>query len=371
VYPGATHTRFEHALGAYHLARVTMGLLRERGDLAGVSDEECAITAVAALLHDVGHYPFSHAVEELEVDQIRRHTDIARDLITGELAAILEERWDADPSVVASLVAGPQQGDPPLTETQLLLRSLLDSSLDVDKLDYLVRDARGANVPYGVVDTQRLIGTLAVRRDEDGRAGLAVETKGVSALQSLVFAKHLMFATVYWHHACRAGVVMLLRALQEALRAGYVEAASVERCDDAELMAALGSSDAPDVVAALARGLRDRRLYKRAVEIGVDDERFDRLERLWFRPAQRAVLEDGWAASCGAHEAGVLLDVPEPRPIVVDLPVIVDGGEASEWDHVSGLSTTDLDRFQQWVRKIRVFAAGADVAAALSSSQVV
>jgi hypothetical protein len=67
----------------------------------------------------------------------------------------------------------------------------------------------------------------------------------------------------------------------------------------------------------------------------------------------------------------VLLDVPEPRPIVVDLPVIVDGGEASEWDHVSGLSTTDLDRFQQWVRKIRVFAAGADVAAALSSSQVV
>ena len=368
VFPGARHTRFEHSIGVFHLAGLALGRLAAIGVGADAADERALLAA--ALLHDVGHYPFSHAVEELEVDQVRRHTDIARDLITGELAATLEEEWDVDPHLVASLVAGPQQGDAPLTATQSLLRSLLDSSLDVDKLDYLVRDARGANVPYGVVDVERLLGSLAVRDPGDGPRELAVETKGVSALQSLVFAKHLMFATVYWHHACRSAVVMLLRALQEALRAGYVKAPELERSDDDELLATLRAPDAPDLVRTLASRLRDRRLYKRAVEVGVDSPDFERLERLWFRPAQRSVLEDGWAASVGAAEGDVLLDVPEPRRIVVDLPVIVGDGEASEWDLVSGLATTDLDRFQRWVRKIRIFATDADVAAAFGSSGV-
>jgi HD superfamily phosphohydrolase len=363
VFPGARHTRFEHSLGVFHLAGLALDRLR---DMAGFADTDERALRAAALLHDVGHYPFSHAVEELEVDQIRRHTDIARDLITTELRDILETQWDVDPVLVASLVAGPQQGDPQLSDAQMLLRSLLDSSLDVDKLDYLVRDARGANVPYGVVDVQRLIGALAIRQADEGHTELAVEAKGVSALQSLVFAKHLMFATVYWHHACRAAVVMLLRCIQEALRASYVTPAQVERSDDDELLAILRADDAPDLVRTLAQRLRDRRLYKRAVEVGIDEAGFDRLELLWFRPAQRSVLEDGWAASAGAREGEVLLDVPEPRHIVVDLPVIVDGGEASEWDRVSGLSTTDLERFQRWVRKIRVFAESREIAERVS-----
>jgi len=363
VFPGARHTRFEHSLGVFHLAGLALGRLRSTDGAPRFEPSDERALLAGALLHDVGHYPFSHAVEELEVDQIRRHTDIARDLITHDLAQILESEWDVDPTLVASLVAGPQLGDASLTDAQMLLRSLLDSSLDVDKLDYLVRDARGANVPYGVVDVQRLIASLAVRIADEGHTELAVETKGVASLQSLVFAKHLMFATVYWHHACRAGVVMLLRALQEALRAGYLKATELERCDDAELLAALRSDDAPDLVRTLGRRLRDRRLYKRAVEVGIEAPDFERLERLWFRPAQRSVLEDGWAVAAGAGEGDVLLDVPEPRRIVVDLPVIVDGGEASEWDLVSGLATTDLDRFQRWVRKIRVFAASPEIAA--------
>jgi HD superfamily phosphohydrolase len=371
VFPGARHTRFEHSLGVFHLAGVALRRLRRT---AGAPDfdpaDERALLA-GALLHDVGHYPFSHAVEELEVDQIRRHVDIARDLIVGELADVLDKAWDVDPFLVASLVAGPRQGDAPLSADQTLLRSLIDSALDVDKLDYLVRDARGANVPYGVVDVQRLIGALAVRRAEDERPELAVETKGISALQSLVFAKHLMFATVYWHHACRAAVVMLLRAVQEALRAGYIEPAQVERSDDAALLATLRADDAPALVRTLSARLRDRRLYKRAAEIGIEDADFARLEALWFRPAQRAVLEDGWAASSGAAQGDVLLDVPEPRQIVVDLPVVVGDGEASEWDLVSGLSTTDLDRFQRWVRKIRVFASSHDAAEAVRTADVV
>jgi HD superfamily phosphohydrolase len=369
VFPGARHTRFEHSIGVFHLAGLAVARLRAAPGAPAIEASDERALAAAALLHDVGHYPFSHAVEELEVEQIRPHTEIARHLILGgELGDALSVAWEVDPALVAALVAGPQLGDQPLTEAQMLLRSVLDSALDVDKLDYLVRDARGANVPYGVVDVQRLIGALAVRRDEDGRPELAVETKGVSALQSLVFAKHLMFATVYWHHACRAALVMLLRAIQEALRAGYVEAADLERSDDAALLAVLTSDDAPDLTRTLARRLRDRRLYKRGVEMGIEHADFDRLERLWFRPAQRSVLEDGWASAAGGGSGDVLLDIPEPRRIVVDLPVIVDEDEASDWDLVSGLSTDDLDRFQRWVRKIRVFTANAELGATLRSS---
>jgi hypothetical protein len=164
---------------------------------------------------------------------------------------------------------------------------------------------------------------------------------------------------------------MLLRALQEALRAGYVDPVQLERSDDAALLATLRGDDAPALVRTLAGRLRDRRLYKRAAEVGIDDDHFTRLEALWFRPAQRAVLEDGWSASAGAAQGDVLLDVPEPRQIVVDLPVIVGDGEASEWDLVSGLSTTDLDRFQRWVRKIRVFASTHETAEAVRAADLV
>lgn len=352
----------------FHVAGLVLERLRmlPQAPRTEASDERAFLAA--ALLHDVGHYPFSHAIEELEIDQVRRHTDISRDLITtGELAAVLARLWDVDPSLVAAIVAGPasSDGDEPLTEAQTLLRSALDSGLDVDKLDYLVRDARGANVPYGVVDVQRLIGSLGVWRDADGRPSLAVQSKGVASLQSLVFAKHLMFATVYWHHACRAAVVMLLRAVQEGLHAGVLDPVAVERSDDESLLRLLAAIDAPKLPAELAERLRARRLYKRGLEVHIDDDAFERLERLWFHPTQRAVLEDGWSASLGAQAGSVLLDVPEPRRIAVDLPVILEGGEASEWDEVSGLGTGDLDRFQRWVRTIRMFAASPDLAARL------
>src|SRR5919112_4847163 len=93
VYPGATHTRFEHALGAYHLARQTLALLDERGELRGIAGDECALVRAAALLHDVGHYPYSHALEEIGAVH---HEEVARPLITaGPVAETLTEALGA------------------------------------------------------------------------------------------------------------------------------------------------------------------------------------------------------------------------------------------------------------------------------------
>jgi HD superfamily phosphohydrolase len=360
VFPGARHTRFEHSIGVYHVATLVLERLR---DDAGVEATDERALLAAALLHDVGHYPFSHAIEELEIDQVRPHAEIARELISAsEIANELARHWDVDPKLVGALLAGPPEGET-LTETQSLLRSVLDSDLDVDKLDYLVRDAHAANVPYGVVDVQRLIGSLVVWRDEAGTPQLAVGAKGVSALQSLVFAKHLMFATVYWHHACRAATVMLLRAVQEGLRTGEVESETIERTDDELLLGELCASNAP-LVSELGARLRTRRLYKRGLDVRIDDAAFGPLEQLWFRPTQRATLEDGWAAAVGAEPGSVLLDIPEPRRISVGMPV-VENGAAARWDEVSGLSLGDLDRFQRWVRTIRVFGATYEIGAEL------
>ncbi|MEP7067179.1 MAG: HD domain-containing protein, partial [Gemmatimonadota bacterium] len=130
VYPGATHSRFEHALGTYHLTGRTLALLRERGDLARVPADECAIVRAAALLHDVGHYPFSHALEEIGA---LHHETVARTLIIGgEIAAVLSTTIGSNAAMRAhALITG---------ESESPLQGLISGSLDLDKIEYLKRD---------------------------------------------------------------------------------------------------------------------------------------------------------------------------------------------------------------------------------------
>src|SRR3954463_4897734 len=127
VYPGATHSRFEHALGTYHLARRALTLLDERGVLAGIPRLACSTVRIAALLHDIGHYPFSHALEEIGA---LHHEEVARPLITeGEVAEVLcREVGPKAPERIIELIRG--KSDSPL-------QGLISGSIDLDKLDYL------------------------------------------------------------------------------------------------------------------------------------------------------------------------------------------------------------------------------------------
>src|SRR3954453_21007836 len=127
VYPGASHSRFEHALGAYHLARRTLGLFSERDLTSGVDAEECRIARYAALLHDIGHYPFSHALEEIGA---LHHEEVARPLITsGEIAGILRKELGADaPERIMAIIRGTSRSP---------LQGLISGSLDLDKIEYL------------------------------------------------------------------------------------------------------------------------------------------------------------------------------------------------------------------------------------------
>ena len=324
VYPGATHTRFDHALGVYHLMRRALEGLREQGDLADVPPGDPALIPLAGLLHDIGHYPFSHALEELaEVGEVGHHEAlVGRFLAEPEVAGALAE-VDAGAAVrVEDLIRG--RSDSPL-------QGLVSGSLDLDKIEYLKRDARFCGVPYGEVDVDRLLHALVLVRDPDsGTLELGVREKGVAALESLLFAKYQMFRNVYWHHAVRAGTVLYKRIVSEALEAGLLTADELVGRADEELLFLLQSRAGDGPVGARLRDLRARRLPKRAGEV-VAAELDGGAVGEWLAadtPLKREV-EERLAPELGLPPGTVYLDYPEKgRMFGLDLLVLRRGGEA-------------------------------------------
>ncbi len=210
VYPAAHHTRLEHSLGVYHTAlRYLKRLSHDERftQIVGTADAERFL--VAALLHDVGHWPFCHPLEDIGLPQIPRHEQFAEQfLTTGTLAEILKSEWNLDPHSLVSLLSGTAVGQP-----AGILRSMLSGPIDVDKMDYLQRDSLHAGVPYGRnFDQQRLIGSLCLNAKADG---LAITEKGRTAAEMMVFCRYVMFSEVYWHHAVRSATAMLQRAVYE------------------------------------------------------------------------------------------------------------------------------------------------------------
>jgi uncharacterized protein len=370
VWPGARHTRFEHSLGVMHLTRLAIDHIR--GDPAGrwLTNGDARVAVAAALLHDIGHYPFSHAIEELG-PPIVPHERGGRRLIEGpEIAPILEEAWGVDPHRVANFV-DPNGADLPPADR--LLRGVLSGALDMDKLDYLPRDARACNVPYGGVDTARLIDALTIATIE-GPGGdviprVAIGEKGISPLHSLINARQEMFDNVYWHHTNRACMVMLLRATQDALLASALRPEELTEHDDDSLLMRLTSDEMPGPTRRLARALRDRHIHKRAVEIGSRAfELYARLGNLFFDPLARRDVELRLSASL-AEEIGepvpaeaVLIDIPKPERWRSDVWVTFERPPVGfeplmPWREVVGLTDEDFKRYEEHRRLIRIVAA--------------
>jgi len=348
VYPGATHTRFEHALGAYHLARLTMALMDQRGELGGVSLEERAVAQAAALLHDVGHYPFSHALEEIGA---LHHEEVATPLVlSGRVGDTLTATLGAGvPARVLALIRG--TSDSPL-------QGLISGSLDLDKIEYLKRDALMCGVPYGEIDVDRLLNSLVlVDEPATGRRMIGVLEKGLSALESLLFAKYQMYRNVYWHHAVRSATAMYKRLVDEALTAGDVDARALSTFDDEGLLHRLGHRGSSPLLSAL----RERRLYKRVLECPAAELGDDAPEWIADDRARTIETEDRIAAQLGLGPSELFLDFPAKTQMLgLDLPVVRRSGE------VRHLTTAGLEgvinlpvlseQLYQSARWLRVFA---------------
>ena len=362
VWPGAKHSRFEHSLGVFALTRRALGHLRPiLAGQFGATEADLDAIAAAALLHDIGHYPFSHAIEELG-PPVLPHETVGRAIVEhGAVATVLERDWGLDPARVANLIETREEL-PPLDR---LLVGLLSGTLDMDKLDYLPRDAKACNVPYGRVDTPRLIDALTIAPVE-GQPLIIVGEKGVSALHSLINARQEMFDNVYWHHTNRACMIMLLRAVQEALLAGAVRPAQLTRHDDASLLALLGDGAMPPTTGALVEMLRLRQVHKRAVEVsGRAGELYAALSALWYDPGARRATElaivRALAAATGEpiadHE--LLIDIPKPEKWRTDVwvrfgrpPIGME--PLMHWQDVVGLRDADFKRYEEYRRLIRI-----------------
>lgn len=214
VYPGAEHSRFAHVLGAMALAgRAYDALLADRPALFAPDERRHfrRLVRLAALLHDAGHAPFSHSAEELFEDGIDHEGMTRRLLQLPEIVDLFARHGDGvSPADVARLLAGDVPPD------RRFLAQLISGELDVDKMDYLLRDSLHCGVRYGVYDLDRLLDTLALVEDPaTGALGVGVEEGGVHAVEALVLARYYMFTQVYFNVTGKA----LEHHLSEWLRA--------------------------------------------------------------------------------------------------------------------------------------------------------
>jgi HD superfamily phosphohydrolase len=361
VYPAAIHTRLEHSLGVYRLALLYLKRLsHDPRFAASVPPAQAERFIAAALLHDLGHWPFCHPIEDLALPGVPTHEQQAEEFLrSGELADALESDWGIDPADVARLLANPP-GDIP----SRILHSMLSGPIDIDKMDYLHRDSLHAGVPYGRhFDQQRLIGSLCLNEAGDA---LAITDKGKTAAEMAVFARYVMFCEVYWHHAVRAATAMLQRAFYRLV--GKLDLAALFRQHEAPMIAELVSAaerEDPE-----ARELLDglfgprRRLYKRLAQYSFFEQR-DVYVRLARRPyawlaacAERlaAGLSRAWGEPVAPHE--VLIDAP-PMHREIEFCIDVYYPKQRRYRPLSDVSPVVAAlaqrQFDDFVKRVRIF----------------
>ena len=316
VYPGANHTRFEHSLGTYHL----MNVLLDRLDVAKEDEQELR---VASLIHDIGHGPYSHVTEPLLKKLTGKgHDDIGFALFNDRNEQAKEknakstaktiketiEEYGLDKRRIQSIIKGEKAED----QRQRDLSRILNGEIDVDKMDYLVRDSYYTGVAYGVVDNIRLIQGLDFFNEE-----LVITEKGILPAEYLLFSRFLMHPTVYNHHTGRIAQLMLLNALEAFITSVAESESEVKDCatalrtmDDSEINIAL--RNAHGYPQAMITRINERRLFKRAVYTSISELDEGVAEEL--RNEQRLrEIEAEISRQAGVDKQFVLLDYQKPK----------------------------------------------------------
>jgi uncharacterized protein len=325
VYPGANHTRFEHSLGTMFLADVAARRF-------GLSDNNRTLVVAAALLHDIGHGPFSHASESLMEEFLHMTHDDIGQIVRQGTGSLLEEHG-IDPGELCRVVKGDHR-----------LSGIIHGDLDVDRMDYLLRDAYYTGAPYGTVDAQRLIRHLI--QTPEGETVL--DENGVNAAESLLIARTLMRPSVYFHHVSRIGESMFQLAVLEHTGGGEENGIrKLMAMDDPACMHILKTSESP-----VARGLADclygRRLYKRALYATTDQMNTPAF--LTGVPVKTCRdYAERIAEAAGVHPHEVLVDIPAvPRELSLGVRVKNRHTVVSFEEFSPRIRTLNATRREQW-----------------------
>jgi HD superfamily phosphohydrolase len=361
IYPGATHSRFEHALGVFHNAlKYLWQLGKDERFAAAVSPHQAEVLMVAALLHDLGHWPFCHPIEDMGLADLPPHEQFAAEFLASdrELGQVLKNEWGIEPDEVLDVLVAKSD-----SETLRLMRSILSGPLDIDKMDYLERDSLHAGVPYGRnFDRGRLIQSLIVNENGDG---LAISSKGKTAAELMVFARYVMFSEVYWHHAVRSGTCMFARSFYELHRS--LDLKTLFQQSEFDVIRELRLAGAGTLVAPLLDGLfgPKRRLHKRVLELSLYQTP-DLYRRIAGRPygdllnvARRLSARVAQELGCDVHPIDLLIDAP-PLHKEVEFKVDIYYPKERRYHPLSRVSPVvnalARTQFDDYVKRVRIFA---------------
>jgi len=350
VYPGAVHTRANHSLGVFHLARRIIHSLTlspsypDHLTLEGVKAFLCA-----ALFHDLGHFPYAHVLEDgLDVKNHEQLT--AQSVLTSELTPLIRHEVGTEPAFVAAIVDH-SLDFAPAREQVRFFRRLLSGVLDPDKLDYLNRDAYFCGVPYGIQDPDFIISQLIPHRE----LGIGLSPKGIQSVEHLLFSKYLMYKSVYWHKGVRAPSAVIKKALGLALKAQALKPEEFYAEDDVSFAAKMTRYDHPTLrkiafaetpgtyVSLHEQPFDEHGLFNLRIKTAHD--KFETEDEI------RRELEKESGMTLDPED--ITIDVPHSVSFEVDLPIIRDGrqvefmesGTVFDQSVVSGF-TTNLKRLR-------------------------
>ena len=326
VYPGANHTRFEHSLGAYYLAlEITKKL-----EIENYKEE----LTMAALLHDVGHGPFSHLLEEVPGIPWRHEKESINIIKKSKISDILNDEG-IDVSRVCEYILG--KGN---------LGAFISGDLDVDRMDYILRDSHytGIGVTY---DFHRIVNTMKVMG-----SNIVIEEKGIIAVEGFLIARHVMYSRVYLHHTTRSSEGMLKKAILHLIKEGYVTVEDLVGYDDIHFWKIL--REGTKFSKFIAERLFTRNLYKRAIELKWKEVPKELRDEILSSRNAIANIEKEISEEAGVEEEYIIVDAsPLHTGKKNGVKILLKDGTIVSFEDVSrlvsSLKEAQLDHWRFWI----------------------
>jgi len=309
IYPAMNSTRFEHSLGVMHLA----GILAER---LGLNEQDKIKVRIAGLLHDIGHCALSHTSDSILKSMGHSHEENSvRIVMDSEISDILKDNG-INPADISELIQGKGK-----------FGNIISSEIDVDKMDYLIRDSYYAGVAYGVIDLERIIHGMMLMKNE-----LVIKKGSLEAVESLLISRNLMYQTVYRHHTKRIVEEMMKRAIATLIENGDITYEEFIRMDDIDLIHKLRTSDGypRDIMSRIDRRDLFKIIFQERLEL--IDENFRKNLAIDKDKIEEKIRED-----FGIENGYLLLDIPDTKLSEFRIKVEFDN-ELKRIDEVSSLA---------------------------------
>lgn len=295
IYPGANHTRFEHSIGTMHIAS-------KLADKLDLNQEDKELVRISALLHDIGHGPFSHVSEGVLSFP---HEELTKYVIKNTaIRDIVEKKFDINK--IIEIINGEGKFGP-----------IVSGELDADRMDYLLRDSHYTGVAYGIIDYERIISNLNLNKH------LSLDIKGVQAAEGALVSRYFMYPSVYQHHTTRIVNSMFRRGLKKLIDSGVINENDMYKYDDADIIGIFRNSEG--YPKEIMERLDNRNIFKRVKTIRLDNfktpEKLYKIENKELRKAEEEIAMD-----YDIDKDYVILNIAEyPRFDEMKTEVSVDG----------------------------------------------